>query len=203
MNILVAKRLLDLLKKNKANLDDKIVKFVPINTQLINETNCIDLMNKWRIENELYSPNKFNPTYERTKKWLLDTVINNEERIIFMLCDHDSNFFGHIGFTIIDNNVIRIESVMKGIKDYCPGIMEKVVNYLVSYLKREIGASIFDLLVLSENEKAIRLYKKCNFAVIEYLPLQKSIINHEEIWEINKNIANPEKLYIRMVREFK
>jgi RimJ/RimL family protein N-acetyltransferase len=72
----------------------------PIPVQLIGEcANDIVLQTNWRnIHKDTFLVDPFHATEERTSKWIDETYVRNDDRIIFMILDHDNFPIGHLSF---------------------------------------------------------------------------------------------------------
>ncbi len=160
------------------------------------------LLSKWRKENPTISTGVFEITEDRTKIWLENHVLNNSDRIIFMIDDHENNSFGHIGLTNFnfENNIVELDSVLRGVKGIYPGLMSlsvyKIIDFVLNYLFLEgVGLSVF-----SDNESAISFYKNLGFKTVDKQPLIKVKYPDETKLEIRpKNSNLPiEKYYLKM-----
>ena len=163
--------------------------------------NCVELLSQWRIENPSLSPQRFPVSNERTDNWLKNNVINNNQRIMFMIKNKDDVSIGHIGLSQInfEKSEIRIDSIMRGVKGDTPGIIGKAISFLKCWCKKELGANVMDLVVLDDNDKEIRLYKKCCFTYEGIIPLRKDEENGEINWVEDYDLKNYEKSYIHMI----
>tara|TARA_B110000483_G_C18181732_1_gene537318 strand:+ start:1012 stop:1677 length:666 start_codon:yes stop_codon:yes gene_type:complete len=164
--------------------------------------NICFLLSKWRIENPTISTGTFQVTEERTKKWLIDLVINRDDRLIFMIHDLNHEPLGHIGFSAIDfeNNSVELDSVLRGKKNILKGLMSQCVKRIIQFGFDELKFSEIDLSVFSDNLNAVDFYKKLNFKVINKTPLIKIIKKDEIKYEEAKDITNQkiEKYYLKM-----
>lgn len=162
---------------------------------------CVEQLSRWRIENPSLSPARFPISNSRTERWLRNSILNNEDRVLFMIQNRDQRSIGHIGLSDLDysSSTVKIDSVLKGIKTECPGIMSKVIEFLKQWCRENLGAKRVELVVLDDNERAIQLYHRCNFKADEVIPLQKVEDNGEISWVRNDNLEHPEKRFIHMV----
>ena len=162
---------------------------------------CVHLFSKWRIQNPSLSPAQFPINDERTEKWLQTNVLGKDLVIMFMIQSPDGENVGHIGLSGMnfETNTVRIYSVMRGVKDKCPGIMRTVIEFLKFWCKEQLSAQFIDLLVLSDNTKAIRLYKKCGFYVSSIVPLRRIEHNGEINWIEDMFLEDPERIFLHMV----
>ena len=39
---------------------------------------CVELLDQWRLENPCMSPSRFPVTHERTERWVIELIINND-----------------------------------------------------------------------------------------------------------------------------
>ena len=115
----------------------KIISFLRPITKNYIETipNCVELMSKWRIENPTISTGKFVVTHERTQRWLDNLVINNNDRIIFLITDFFGNYLGHIGFALFQYDIksAEIDSVLRGEKKVLPGLMQFCMDTIINW----------------------------------------------------------------------
>ena len=101
----------------------------------------INLLTKWRNDN-WYWFDKFIATKESTGIWLKNQVINNPDRILFLIFLNGEKI-GHIGtFRYNESeNSAEIDNVLRGIRGCCPGLMENVTNKLISWMFSELKLS--------------------------------------------------------------
>ena len=162
---------------------------------------CVELLSRWRIENPSLSPQRFPVSNERTKKWIEKSILNNEFRVMFMIQNQSGKCIGHIGLSHInfEDSIVRIDSVMRGVKDDSPGIIGEAIDFLKNWCRNTLNAEYVDLLVLDDNAKAISLYKKCGFINNIVIPLRCVEENGEQIWVEDFRLIYPEKKYINMI----
>jgi RimJ/RimL family protein N-acetyltransferase len=174
---------------------DKIKKLGPIDyiTFQINDADVsmrpvddsdetINLLTKWRNDN-WYWFDKFIATKESTSIWLKNQVINNPDRILFLIFLNGEKI-GHIGtFRYNESeNSAEIDNVLRGIRGCCPGLMEYVTNKLISWMFSELKLSKIKLKVFSDNYKAINLYERCKMLTIGNIPLKREFNNQGWKW---------------------
>lgn len=161
---------------------------------------CVKKLSTWRIENPSLSPARFPVSDERTEKWLNTAILNNPDRVLFMIQAPEKQCIGHIGISIIDyeKEIIRIDSVLKGVKSECPGIMKKAVSFLIGWCFEILGAQVVDLVVLDDNVRAIKLYLDCGFQVDKKIPLKRIDERNEVNWVEDETLNEAEKYYLHM-----
>lgn len=161
---------------------------------------CAELLSRWRVENPGLSPARFPVSNERTEKWLRNSILENDYRVMFMIQNEHRENIGHIGLSGMnfETSTVRIDSVMKGVKKECPGIMARVIEFLKDLCREQLEAQSVDLVVLDDNTRAIRLYEKCDFEVNSSIPLRKIEHDGEINWVEDMSLDKPEKCFLHM-----
>ena len=190
------------LKNNPIRHDVEQGYLIPIGFDYLERfPDCVELLNRWRLENPSFSPARFPVSEERTKNWLKKSILDNDFRVLFMIQNCENKSIGHIGLSQIDflKSSVRIDSVMKGVKNESPGIMQRAIEYLKFWCRSSLEADYVDLIVLNDNFRAINLYHRCGFIDDRLIPLKRVDDNGETNWIEDETIVNPEKSYLHMV----
>ena len=164
--------------------------------------NIVKVLSDWRRDNPTAGTGTFVVTDERTEKWLIKNVLDNEDRIIFLITDLKGDYIGHIGLAEFDEENLSadIDAVLRGVKNNLPGIMSYALKTIIVWGKDVLGLQNIYLDVYDDNVHAIKFYKRNNFAEVGKISLVKVRYENEVKWEIDKNL-NPQyadKCYIRM-----
>lgn len=166
---------------------------------------CVALLSKWRVENPSIATGTFEVTHERTEKWLDNLVIENDNRILFLIQAIDGSYLGHIGFAAFDDKKegAEIDSVLRGVKDTSPGLMEWAMETIMQWGKDVLRLKEISLKVFSDNLHAIAFYKRCGFREDILIPLIKVVLPGEEKWEIAtpEESAEAGRYYLQMIYE--
>ena len=165
-------------------------------------TDCIELLSLWRADNPTLSPTRFQVTHEGTERWLDNLVINNDQRILFMVQDVTGNYIGHMGFACFDYNEqsANIDLVVRGKQDISRGLMGYALKALVCWGKQELKLKHIALDVLWDNEHAISFYERCGLKRAELIPLTKREVDGEIRWTVHKGQTfEAEKYYLHMI----
>lgn len=175
----------------------------PITTDYLQETpECVHLFSKWRKENPTLSLARFDITNERTKNWLDRLVVQNDNRIIFMITDCAGKALGHIGFANFreEGQIAEVDSVLRGEKTGYPKLMEYAISALIEWGRQELDLQKVDLEVWSQNEHAICFYKRCGFTEDRLIPLRKVQEAAEVRWVPDEGlVGNAENYYLHMI----
>ena len=134
----------------------------------------IRLLTKWRNKYGNWYTTKFQATEVRTRKWLRSQVINNPDRILFMIILGNQKI-GHIGIfrnREIDNTA-DIDNVLRAVRINYHRLMEKIIKSMFKWMFDELKLSRIQLRVFSDIYKAINLYEGCNMLTINTIPLKR------------------------------
>lgn len=148
-------------------------KIIFVTSDCINNDELIKALAKWRKEHEYWFPAQFRVTEEGTKRWLEMGLIEVPDRLLFMLAA-DDEWIGHIGLFRFnyETRTCEIDNILRGSIKY-PGIMKNAVANMMEWGKETLGLRGYSLQVMSDNEKAIKLYKELGFKEVMRKPLIK------------------------------
>jgi RimJ/RimL family protein N-acetyltransferase len=184
---------------------NKIVAYLrPITSNYLETIpDCVTLMSRWRVENPTIGTGVFTVTRERTKRWLDNFVVNNSNRIVFLIVDFTGTYLGHIGYAAFqhDTQTAEIDSVLRGEKNVIPGLMHFCMNAMIKWGRQVLMLKEISLKVFSDNTHAIGFYERCGFMKDILIPLVKVVLPDEEKWEISPdaNLKNAERYYLKMI----
>ena len=131
----------------------------------------MELIGKWRKENEMWFYSQFPVTVERTTKWFNERVIGALDRLLFMI-KVNNDYIGHVGLFRFDfeDNTCEIDNIVRGESRY-PGIMEDAIKNMMEWGKCTLGLRSYSLKTFSHNERALNLYKRLGFVEVKRVPL--------------------------------
>ena len=147
---------------------------VPIGKQHEASAKAIADFAAWRDAHQYAYPTRFPVTKEGTACWLRRQVINNPDRILFMILDGVGQPVGHIGLLLDDERpeVLEIDNVLRGEEDN-PGIMGEALSALIEWAGNVLFMDCFFLKVLKSNEHAVRFYLGRGFCETARILLKK------------------------------
>lgn len=155
----------------------------------------------WRRKYSNSFPSQFKVTNAGTKKWMTEQLLNKEDRILFMVKNNKNTFLGHMGLYSFDfdEESCEIDNVVRGV-NITPGIMTYALKSLINWTETVLQPKKIKLRVFLDNEKAINLYKRCNFAGGQKIPLIKRITESATFWEtLESGIKRkPERYFLVM-----
>lgn len=184
-------------------LDGKIAGFIePITFQFKNyDPKLVSCLSKWRKNNPTAATGTFEVTDARTEKWLVNAILNNQNRILFIVMDSGRNKIGQLGFADIsfEKGNADIDAVIRG-ESSQPGLMGHALETLIAWGKLHLQLSNIYLDCFNDNDHALKFYRKHGFTEIGRTALVKKEYPDEVKWEIDKELDpnQAERWYIRM-----
>jgi len=131
----------------------------------------MELLGRWRKENEAYYLSQFPISTERTTKWFIDKLVEVPDRMLFII-EISGKYIGHVGLFRFnfDKRTCEIDNILRGEKDF-PGIMGCAVRGMTDWGRRNLKLRGYTLKVLSDNLSAIRFYQKLGYEEVSRIPL--------------------------------
>lgn len=153
-----------------------------ITRECIEREDIVSLLSRWRKENEFWFQAIFPVSDSGTKIWLKNKVIEEKDRLLFLITVND-NYIGHVGLWKFDfpNRSCEIDNIVRGEQD-CPGIMYPSLILLQDWARETLFIKDFFLHTLVENHRAVRLYEKLGYKTIRTDPLIKTINGDRIEW---------------------
>lgn len=135
------------------------------------DQSLMELIGRWRKENEMWYLSQFEVTTARTTKWFKERLIDAPDRMLFII-KVGNEYIGHAGLFRFnfDDQTCELDNILRGEKKY-PGIMEDALVSIMKWGKRILKLKGYTLKVLSDNERAIRLYGRLGLSETERIPL--------------------------------
>ena len=172
--------------KNSKNIKDAYLKAIPIEnsgfllpvSQYHSEDEALlESLARWRNDNVEVYPTQFQATIESTRSWILNKLINVEDRILFLVVDAKGSVVGHMGFNgcLNEKLLFEIDNVVRGNQSAEKGLFSKAMHCLIEWARKTINVEGFFLRVMDDNPHAIGFYKKNNFVENKRIPLIKEI----------------------------
>ena len=140
----------------------------PFSTRHLQDEKIIELLADWRSSNQYAYPTQFEVTLEGTSRWLESAVLNNTNRILFLILNDSLMPVGHIGVlnTSEDGLNLEVDNVLRGVKNSTPGLLSFSMHALEKWIERELSIDNIYLRVLDSNEHAISFYKKLGYETV-------------------------------------
>lgn len=137
----------------------------------VNNAHIIRLLSRWRKKHQQWFPSQFPITSSRTRVWLQHRVIDEPDRLLFMI--HLSGTYrGHVGlyrFTS-DYTSCEIDNILRG-RVGGKGMMEESIRRMMDWGMQTLGIRTYTLQTTSDNVRAIALYARIGFREIKRVGL--------------------------------
>jgi len=148
---------------------------IPINYVSVEDDVLVSLLAKWREENYFAYLVKFKVTFEGTKKWLKEQVLDNPSRLLFLVVDQCGRWIGHVGLgdCLNDKRSVMLDNIIRGDKAHAPGIMSEAVIELAEWARKMFLPTKIYLKVLDDNVHAIDFYKRLGFIEAKRIALKR------------------------------
>jgi RimJ/RimL family protein N-acetyltransferase len=174
----------------------------PVTVDCLNNSVEIEKMARWRQNNQEFFTTQFSVSVERTKKWLEEAILQSDSRILFMVENEEHIPIGHVGLCEMDdkNKCCFFDNILRGDTEHFKGGMQLACSVLLDWCFRVLNMETVYLQVLSENNRAIHLYKKLGFQEIQLMPLMDQTKDGVTHWVplINKPFYEVKKYLLTM-----
>ncbi len=163
----------------------------------------IEKFSNWRNKYMSCFFTSFISTNERTKKWIMDHVLKDENKVLLKILNKKSELVGHIG-AIDRKDYIEYDNLIRAGEINIPNFTYFVTTTFMRWL---FSISDVDFILgkcISSNLKGITLHKRTGFKIYNEVPLRKIIEPNGDIkWVEDINYPNPEfySVEIRLYRK--
>jgi RimJ/RimL family protein N-acetyltransferase len=134
---------------------------------------------------------EFHATKERTERWLIDRVANDDTRLLFMVDDLTGNTIGYMGLAFIDwrKNSGEADAIVRG-KPTRPGLMTLALGTLLRWSRNQLGLQQLGVRVRSDNP-ALEFYKKFGFTEVRRVGLRRDDVDGETRYVPDDPVGSP------------
>ena len=148
------------------NLNYSEFRLVPVSEVNQSNPDVINSFYKWRVKYANLFSNSNEISLESTQKWVKDSLLQNKDRILFLLVNKYGKEVAHLGLWCKENGVIELDNLVKGADDLPKGLMSDSVKTLCAWAYEYLSIHELKLRVLESNTNAIEFYKKIGFKVV-------------------------------------
>jgi perosamine synthetase len=147
-------------------------RLLPIGEVHKDDEHLIELLALWRNDYYHLYPSQSEITNESTHAWLRNAVLDNKDRVLFLVIDKYGNYHGHLGLWIRDQNRFEIDNVLKARSSRVKGLFSAAVKTLGNWANEYTGVERLTLRVLKSNEHAVDFYKALDLQVEEEIAIK-------------------------------
>jgi len=134
----------------------------------------IEKLARWRDEARTFH-NQFKVTFDGTRRWLRERLLDEPDRILYLVLEPRGRAIGHMGLSIVVQNdcLLEIDNVIRGVHGTEPGIMSLALKAMMSWADGAIEPSGYWLRTYDDNVHAIDFYARLGFTIYERQPLRR------------------------------
>lgn len=149
-----------------------MVRLQPVTWADADDPTLVRSLAEWRKKANPFFPAQFPVTDEGTHRWLIKSTLEAPERLLFWAISATGEKVGHLGLFRFDfdDRSVELDNVVRGV-DVLPGLMQSAVESLMNWTFETLAMQAMYLRVLYDNERALRLYKRCGFYETMRMPL--------------------------------
>jgi len=163
---------------------------LPLSLLHLENDEIVNKLWNWREQHSYAYPSRSKTDVESTKKWIKKAIIDNPDRILFLIYDENQKFVGHAGFADASNSNCELEfdNILRGDVSSRKGLMYDVMTTLESWARSVLFPNSFYLRVLDSNKHAVDFYKKIGFVEDrKYGLVKETLENGYRLIESNDN----------------
>lgn len=148
-------------------------KLILLTKDSVDNADVMELLFRWRKNNQVWFQAQFNITLEGTVKWFRDRVIGAPDRILFIIKVGDK-YVGHVGLFRFDfvESACELDNVLRG-ENIFPGIISAAIVDVFKWGKDVLGIEKYTLETFSDSVRALKMYEKLGFREYKRIPLIK------------------------------
>jgi hypothetical protein len=138
-----------------------------------NDDDLIELLGGWRTCFMDVYPTQFTVTFDGTRAWLRERVLDAVDRMMFLVVEHDGTIVGHCGLAQPSSGgVLKLDNVVRGIRTGRREIMRVALVALLGWA-REHGAVRVWAPIMSTNASALSFFTRNGATVTGKRPLRR------------------------------
>jgi perosamine synthetase len=129
---------------------------LPIGNYFENQQRLIEKLMEWRETFYYVYPTRFKVTKEGTTKWLKSTVIENDDRLLFLVINTSGDYIGNIGLLKIGENQYELDNLIKDKNKSIASskILAAAIQEIENFAYHELGITELELRTLESNKVA-------------------------------------------------
>ncbi len=147
----------------------------------------IGSLTNWRKRYMKYFLTQFEATINRTKAWLINTVIPSNNRLLFLIFDENGRLVGNIGIANIESNKCELDNLIRGERGGHPRLIYHSEIALLKWIFFEKSFDFVNLHVFSNNTPTLKLHATVGFKEISRKSLYRLIDHKGEISYISES----------------
>jgi RimJ/RimL family protein N-acetyltransferase len=160
---------------------DKSIKLKPLTANSLKNIEYLSLITEWRRNYKEFFFSNFEPTIERTEKWLKSVFLSSPRNLFFLLF-FEEKFIGHYAFKNLSEQSVFLDNLVKGVQGGHAKIIETTALALIDWLFDNFCISHVNGTILADNPYSIMSNKKIGFDFSEKISCTET---NKEYYNIN------------------
>ena len=146
--------------------DGEVIGFsLPVGNYFKNQKRLLEKLVEWREQFQHVYPTRFKVTTEGTTNWLNNAVIDNEDRLLFLITNSLGEYIGNVGLLKIANNKFELDNLIKdpnSDKSETRTIIA-AITAMENFAYQELGIEEIELRTLGSNVIAQKFFTKIGY----------------------------------------
>jgi RimJ/RimL family protein N-acetyltransferase len=183
-----------------------VARLEPVTWQDAERAEAIRLLARWREGANAFFPAQFPVTLAGTQRWVVKQLLEVPDRILFWVKSRDGTAIGHVGLFRFewDEPSVEIDNIVRGEPGVLPGIIHSSLTALLNWTFEMLDVAAVCLRVLSDNERALKLYDGLGFEETMRMPLVRQQDGDVVRWvEVDGDYRKPVTRYFVTMRLLK
>lgn len=151
----------------------------PITHAAATDARLIALLTEWRNTHGRFFLTRFEATPERTRRWLVGSVLPDEARLMFMIEDGNGDPVGHVGVRRLDEPVVELDNMIRGRSGGGGQLMFWSEIALLVWVFNTLKARGACLHVFTNNWIPISIHQAIGFKIADTFPLVRRKVGDE------------------------
>jgi RimJ/RimL family protein N-acetyltransferase len=160
--------------------------------KLVDESDeTVNLLCSWRKKYRNMFATDFKISEEKTRKWIKTGVLENPEKIVFMIYV-DNKKIGIISSAKYDKktNSAILDTMMKDPTYNFPGLMTIIEKVYLRWMFDGLKLSKITGFLFSDNKRMMNIHKKCGWVIIKVVPVERKKTKDGTKWEEIESKSN-------------
>lgn len=145
-----------------------------IDLQMVNDSEIVDQMTRWREKNARNFFTQFNLTVERTRRWLNDDILYEPTRLLFIVEGEGGQRLGQFGLCSITNHAAQLDNGIRGESGGHPRLFYFAELSAIRYCFEHLGVERIFGHMFSNNTMALLLHKAVGLTIEKAQPLRRT-----------------------------
>jgi RimJ/RimL family protein N-acetyltransferase len=154
---------------------DTLGALVCLDEALAGDADVVQKLTDWRTKSMRFFLTQFTATPERTSRWLRDSVLASDDRILFLIVSDEGRTVGNLGLCNLRSQGGELDNVLRGERGGHPRLMFYAELALLGWMFGSLSLDLATLHVFSNNARAIDLYTSAGFSIRGSQRLTRSI----------------------------